>query len=155
MSNTSRSRVSGLEAHLGYWLRFLSNHVSHAFKVKVERHGVTVAEWVVLRALLDERGIKPRALTRKLGLTPGTVSKLLDRLSVKGLVVVRDDVSDGRAQVVTLSAAGRRLVPKLAALADQNDAETFGHLSAEQRSALVSTLKSLVDRLGLEGTPVD
>jgi hypothetical protein len=42
--------VSQLEAHLGYWLRAVSNHVSHAFKMKVETHGVTVAEWVVLRA---------------------------------------------------------------------------------------------------------
>ena len=26
--------VSELEAHLGYWLRFVSNHVSHSFQKK-------------------------------------------------------------------------------------------------------------------------
>ncbi|MBV9497351.1 MAG: MarR family transcriptional regulator [Acidobacteria bacterium] len=158
MSNTSRNspaNVSALEIHLGYWLRFVSNHVSHSFKVKLERHGVTVAEWVVLRALFDESGIKPSAISEKIGLTRGAVSKLLDRLASKSLVAIRADAADGRAQVITLTASGRRLVPRLAALADQNDAETFEHLDDEQRAALLSILKSIVERLDLRAVPID
>jgi DNA-binding MarR family transcriptional regulator len=165
MSSTSRSkpsrkrkainRVSPLEAHVGYWLRFVSNHVSHAFKIKVERQGVTVAEWVVMRALFDEDGIKPSALSETIGMTRGAISKLLDRLATKELVAVRGDTLDRRAQLVTLSASGRRLVPKLAELADENDAETFGHLTAAQRKTLLSLLRSIVDRLGLKSPPID
>jgi DNA-binding MarR family transcriptional regulator len=172
MSSTSRSRsrppgdapggaepgaasVSALDAHLGYWLRAVSNQVSHAFKVKVEGHGVTVAEWVVLRALLDVEGAKPSDLAATLGLTRGAISKLVDRLVAKALVSVRGDARDGRAQLVTLRAAGRRLVPKLAALADENDAEAFGHLDPEAREALLSTLKAIAARLGLQGAPID
>jgi DNA-binding MarR family transcriptional regulator len=147
--------VSGLEAHLGYWLRAVSNHVSHAFQTKVERQGVTVAEWVVLRALFEGDGIKPSELAAKIGLTRGAVSKLVDRLAAKELVSVHSDIRDGRAQIVTLRAAGRRLVPKLAALADQNDAEAFGHLDPAQRASLLATLHGLVEHLGLGGAPVD
>jgi DNA-binding MarR family transcriptional regulator len=147
--------VSHLEAHLGYWLRAVSNHVSHAFKMKVETHGVTVAEWVVLRALFDGDGIKPSDLASKIGLTRGAISKLVDRLVAKDLVSVRSDVQDGRAQILVLRASGRRLVPKLAALADENDAEAFGHLDPEQRAFLLTTLKGLATRLGVRGAPVD
>lgn len=147
--------ISALEAHLGYWLRVVSNHVSHAFKVKVEHQGVTIAEWVVLRALFDHDGIKPSELSEKLGLTRGAISKLVDRLAAKQLVVVRSNTVDRRAQAVALSSSGRRLVPKLAALADENDAETFGHLTAEQRATLLTTLQSIVERLGLERPPLD
>jgi len=148
-------KVSALETHLGYWLRVVSNHVSYAFKVKLERQGVTVAEWVVLRALFDGDGIKPSELAAKIGLTRGAISKLIDRLVAKDLVVVRSDARDGRAQVITLKASGRRLVPKLAALADENDAQAFDDLDPEQRAFLLATLKSIVDRLGLRGAPVD
>lgn len=151
----AQADVSELEAHLGYWLRAVSNHVSQAFKAKVDQHGVTVAEWVVLRALLDGDGVKPSELATALGLTRGAVSKLVDRLVAKGLVSVRADVRDRRAQVLTLKAAGRRLVPMLAALADQNDAEAFGHLDDAQRATLLATLKSLAERLGLRGAPID
>ena len=44
-----RESISTLEDHAGYWLRFVSNHVSHAFMQKVEAKGVTVAEWARLR----------------------------------------------------------------------------------------------------------
>jgi DNA-binding MarR family transcriptional regulator len=151
----NHAEVSALETHLGYWLRVVSNYVSHAFKTKVEQLGVTVAEWVVLRALFDGDGVKPSELAVTIGLTRGAISKLLDRLVAKDLVAVRGDARDGRAQVVTLRPSGRRLVPKLAALADENDAQAFGYLDRAQRAQLLSTLKGIVDHLGLRGAAVD
>ena len=43
--------VSELTQHIGYWMRFVSNHVSHAFMLKVEAQGVTVAEWAAMRQM--------------------------------------------------------------------------------------------------------
>jgi DNA-binding MarR family transcriptional regulator len=151
----SRAETSPLEAHIGYWLRFVSNHVSHAFKMKLAQHGVTVAEWVVMRALFDNHGLRPSEISNSIGLTRGAVSKLLERLANKGLLVRRGDVDDHRAQVVALTASGRRLVPKLAALADHNDAEMFGHLDAKDQKSLLSLLRGIVAFHGLEGVPID
>ena len=44
-------------------------------------------------------------------------------------------------------------LPKLAALADQNDAEFFGHLSAEKREALMESLKEIAFRHDLKDFP--
>ena len=153
--NAKQGSVSELQAHLGYWLRAVSNHVSYAFKTRVEAQGVTVAEWVVLRALFDQDSIKPSDLAAKVGHTRGAVSKLVERLKTKDLVSVRSDVRDGRAQVVALKTSGRRLVPKLAALADENDSEAFGHLDPVQRTALLATLKGLAEHFGLNEAPVE
>ena len=78
--------ISPLTAHLGYWLRFVSNHVSHAFRRKVEDHGVTVAEWVVLRELLRTGDANPSQIADGLGMTRGAISKLVERLVAKKLV---------------------------------------------------------------------
>lgn len=147
--------VSNLESHAGYWLRLVSNHVSHAFRLKVESRGVTVAEWVVMRALFDSGGVNPSQLAESIGLTRGAVSKLVDRLAAKGFVACRSEKQDRRFQVVNLTAAGRGLVPTLATLADQNDREFFGHLSAARRTELVATLKSIVQHRDLKGAPVE
>jgi DNA-binding MarR family transcriptional regulator len=56
---------------------------------------------------------------------------------------------------VKLAESGRRLVPVLAALADKNDAEFFGHLSAEQLAKLMETLKEIANRRLLRSIPVD
>lgn len=146
---------SSLESHLGYWLRFVSNHVSHAFRLKVETHGVTVAEWVVMRAIFDVDAIHPSRIAETIGMTRGTVSKLVNRLSGKGLAVCRADKADRRFQTVALSASGRKLVPALASLADQNDREFFGGLCERERKTLFAVLKGIVQDQGLSAIPVD
>jgi DNA-binding MarR family transcriptional regulator len=145
--------VSPLDAHLGFWLRFVSNHVSHAFQRKVEAHGVTVAEWVVLRQLLALGEVPPSRLADVMGMTRGGVSKLVERLHAKKLVSRSAGRDDKRFQSVGLTAAGRKLVPNLAALADANDAEFFGHLTDDQRDAVTDILKDVVRRHGLKDIP--
>jgi len=150
-----RRPVSGLEAHVGYWLRYVSNHVSHAFGVKLEAHGVTVAEWVVLRSLLGVEATTPSRLAETLGMTRGAVSKLVDRLTAKGLVVCEAKASDRRFQSLSLTPAATALVPKLAAAAGRNDDEFFGHLGPERRAELIALMKEVVRLRGLSKVPVE
>lgn len=147
--------ASELTAHLGYWLRQVSNHVSQAFARKVEAQGVTVAEWVLMRQLLDEEALAPSRLAERMGMTRGAISKLADRLIAKSLVARAADPEDGRAQTLALTAAGRALVPRLAALADANDAEFFDHLAPEDRTALFRILRKIVEKRRLKSLPID
>lgn len=147
--------ASDLTAHIGYWLRYVSNHVSQAFARKVEAHGVTVAEWVLMRQLLDETALAPSRLADRMGMTRGAISKLADRLIAKSMLVRAADPKDGRAQTLALTPTGRALVPKLAALADANDAEFFAHLAPEDRAALFRILGEIVEKRGLKSLPVD
>jgi DNA-binding MarR family transcriptional regulator len=146
--------VSNLTAHLGYWLRFVSNHVSQAFARKLEVEDVTVAEWAVLRSLYGEDAIAPSRLADQMGLTRGAISKLADRLGAKGLVEREENKDDGRAQTLRLTPAGLGLVPSLSALADQNDAEFFDHLTSDERTSMERILRAVVERRGLKATPV-
>jgi DNA-binding MarR family transcriptional regulator len=149
------TRVSALEDHLGYWLRFVSNQVSHAFSLKLAARDVTVAEWVVLRELYDKDSMVPSALAERLGMTRGAISKLADRLVAKALVTRVSAGQDRRYQQIALASAGRALVPQLSALADQNDAEFFGHLTSADRAALERVTKDIVRRRGLRTIPIE
>jgi DNA-binding MarR family transcriptional regulator len=147
--------VSDLRVHVGFWLRFVSNHVSHAFARKLHLSGVTVAEWVVMREMFDNEETSPGMLAEGIGLTRGGVSKLVDRLVGKGLVTRRERADDRRFQSVSLTAAGRRMLPQLAALADDNDEEFFHPLSAKERAALIATMKKLVQANDLQTLPTE
>ncbi|HUB25629.1 MAG TPA: MarR family transcriptional regulator, partial [Tepidisphaeraceae bacterium] len=95
--------VSELEKHLGYWLRFVSNHVSHAFMQKVEAKGVTVAEWAVMREMLEAGPVNPSQLAERLGMTRGAISKLIERLYHKEFVMRAGSNEDRRYQSVALT----------------------------------------------------
>jgi len=149
------NEVSPLTTHTGFWLRFVSNYVSHSFARKLAGSGVTAAEWVILREMYETASTSPSLLATATGLTRGATSKLIDRLFHKRLVTRTEDAADRRYQNVTLTAAGRALVPKLSAIADLNDEEFFSQLSASERQRLVATLKKLVTLNNLNKIPTN
>ncbi len=148
-------QLSHLEDHLGYWMRIVSNHVSSSFKKKLESCEVGVAEWVVLRHLNERNTLSPGILAEMTGMTRGAISKLLDRLFHKRLIERIESSKDRRFQEVKLSEKGKNLLPQLAALADANDNEFFGHLSKEQKKQLIKILKEMVNVHQLNQIPIN
>jgi DNA-binding MarR family transcriptional regulator len=151
-----RIEASQLTAHIGFWMRLVSNHVSYAFARKVEASGVTVAEWVVLREMYGgDDTTSPSAVADLTGLTRGAVSKLISRLLAKKLVTRKESASDRRYQDIQLTPAAIALVPKLARLADENDDEFFAVLSKAERKSLTATLRKIASHHQLTKVPVE
>jgi len=151
---TKKTDVSELTHHIGYWMRLVSNHVSHAFMLKVEAQGVTVAEWAAMRQMFATGPANPSQLAEQMGMTRGAISKLIERLCAKGMARRTASGSDRRYQSVSLTAKGEKLVPALARLADKNDDEFFGHLTDEAHDVLVRLLRDMVQRHGWIDVPV-
>jgi len=148
------SSAADLKSHIGFWLRYVSNHVSYAFARKLEGQDVTVAEWVLMRELHDVEAAAPSHLAERLGMTRGGITKLADRLIAKSLISRKTSLTDGRAQTLALTAKARRLVPELAELANQNDTEFFDDLKQSDREHLLRILKHIVERRGLKTLPI-
>lgn len=147
--------VSDLKAHIGFWMRMVSNHVSYAFARKLQNTGVTVAEWVVLREMYGRDDATPSQLADLTGMTRGAISKLIDRLVEKKLVNRAERTDDRRYQDIALTSAGMRLVPSLATLADNNDREFFSVITAAEHAALIATLKKIAQRHDLRTLPTE
>jgi DNA-binding MarR family transcriptional regulator len=147
--------VSGLEAHVGYWLRRVSNAVSGEFARSLHERHTSAAEWVLLRHLYDREQASPGELAEASTMTRGAVSKIVDKLQSKGWIKTRANPEDNRGQLLSLTAAGRRTVPELAEIADQKDAQFFACLDAGERSALRRLLRKLAERHRIRDVPVD
>lgn len=147
--------VSDLTEHLGFWLRMVSNHVSHAFAGKLTAKGVTVAEWCLMRTLYGEPPTPPSRLADAMGMTRGAITRLADRLIAKALVSREASASDGRAQTLALTKQGVDLVPELAALADRNDADFFDCLTGHERATLERLMRRLAKRGHMAAMPID
>ena len=66
--------VSDLKSHIGFWMRIVSNNVSHSFARRLESSGVTVAEWVVLREMYGgDATTTPGKIAELTGLTKGAI----------------------------------------------------------------------------------
>ncbi|MBU0799959.1 MAG: MarR family transcriptional regulator [Alphaproteobacteria bacterium] len=144
----STKNIATLESHLGYWLRCLSNSVSGSFAARLERHDITVAQWVVLRTLYDRDTVSLNEAALLVGVDKSSLSRMMDRLLDKKLITRKTDKQDRRAQRLALTAAGRKIVPVLAREADENDSEFFKALTAPQRRELLSLVHIVLDAQG-------
>ncbi|WP_217429813.1 MarR family winged helix-turn-helix transcriptional regulator [Sphingomonas bacterium] len=133
----------------------MSNAVSQDFARRLEREGVTVAEWAFLRSLYGVGPIAPSVLAETMGMTKGAISKLADRLLAKELIERADNPDDKRAHTLSLTEAGRDKVPVLAAIADAIETDYFSVLAPGERDALRRILSILADRRGLSNIPIN
>ncbi len=135
---------SKLEDHIGYWLRCLSNFVSETFAQRLERHGVSVAQWVVLRTLFDAESVTLNEAAELVGVDKSSLSRMIERLVGKGWVD-RVPGTDRRSVQLSLTGEARQLVPRLARVADENDADFFDTLSPAKRQEFLAMIRQVLD----------
>jgi DNA-binding MarR family transcriptional regulator len=147
--------VSGLEAHLGYWLRRVSNVVSGEFARSLSSRQVSVAEWVLLRDLWELNQATPGEMAERLTMSRGAISKIVDKLQAKGWIRSRIKPEDNRVQLLSLTRAGLRAVPELADIADRNDQKFFACLDGEERAVLRQLLSKVAGHHHMREIPVE
>lgn len=141
-SKSDRPR-STLEAHLGYWLRLVSNEVSHTFERALQKRSISVAEWVAMNQLAVGTGLTPAKLAATMGMTRGAISKVLDKLDSKKLISRSTSPLDSRVQLLSLTQQARRILPQLTSIADGNDMYFFAALDPDEKAALRKLLRKL------------
>lgn len=106
--------------------------------------GMTIAQAATLETLRLEGPLRMGELGRRLGITPSTLTRNLQRLLDAGYLKREADDDDGRAAVVTLTASGRKQADKLERQEEWFAGEILGHIDAEQRDAVVARLGELL-----------
>ena len=141
---------SGLQDHTGYWLNRLRGVVHARFEAALAEHGVTVAQWSVLITVYREDAVTPLEIARFIDVDPGSLTRLLDRMEDKDLVRRLPVDGDRRSIRIALTPRAAALAPRLAALADANDATFFNVLPAEELRDFRRALAQLLRTQGVE-----
>jgi MarR family transcriptional regulator, 2-MHQ and catechol-resistance regulon repressor len=132
-------RVSGV--HI--WLILMK--AFHSIDARVSRSlresQLGDSDFRVLEALLHKGPMPVNTIGEKVFLTSGSISTAVDRLLKRGLVVRLDNKDDRRVRIVELTAKGQKLISKLFSAHAQEMEALASVLSAEERSALVESLK--------------
>jgi DNA-binding MarR family transcriptional regulator len=87
-------------------VRMLGRVISGLYQEQLDAHGLTVAQFNILTALVLSRGMSPGALSARLRLEKSTISRNLRLMVDNGWARV---VGRGRSQQVTPTAEGERL----------------------------------------------
>ncbi|MBA2679656.1 MAG: MarR family transcriptional regulator [Ktedonobacteraceae bacterium] len=117
-------------------IKRLTHALAETFAEQLRRHGITLAQWGVLRHLWEHEGRSQVELQTLLRVEAATITGLLQRLERYGLIYRQADEHDKRMQRVFLTNEGRALAPKVRHLAEDINLQAFGDFSPEEHHQL-------------------
>jgi MarR family transcriptional regulator, 2-MHQ and catechol-resistance regulon repressor len=119
------------------------NAVGRHAEADIARHGLSPGEFAILEALYHKGPLLLGELQRKILVSSGGVTYLVDRLEAAGLVERRECADDRRARYGALTADGtalmERIFPDHAAAVEQ----AVSGLTAEEKRQAIGLLKRL------------
>ncbi len=129
----------------------LARHIERRLGENFAAHGIE--EWMydvlaTLRRIGPPHELCAGDLVERTMVTTGAITNRVDRLAERGYVERRPDPGDRRKVVVRLTPAGLAKVDEVAGPHLAIEDELLAPLSARQREALASTLRTLLLHLG-------
>jgi len=118
-----------------------------AFEVYSSAHvrslGLTPAQFDIVATLGNTQGMTTRQLGEKTLITKGTLTGVVDRLTDKNLVRRVALPSDGRCQIVQLTARGEKLFARIFPAHLAHMERAFAKLSQKELNGMTESLRRL------------
>jgi DNA-binding MarR family transcriptional regulator len=125
--------------------RYLAVHhrMFRAVNDEMSGCGLSIARTKVLRRLHEQGPARQNSLATDFGLSPHSITDIVDGLERAGLAERRPDPTDRRAKLVAITEAGEACLDVATATRERALTQIFGALSDEDRSTLLRLLDSL------------
>jgi DNA-binding MarR family transcriptional regulator len=132
-----------LDSYLPYLLNRAGTRIATSFGEEVRPLGATLQIWRVLAALRERDGRRMGDLSSTTSIEVSTLTRLVDNMEKKGLVIRRRDPEDARAIVLHVSAAGRRLTQRILPIAERYERVALQGFDAREAKVLKEALRRL------------
>lgn len=99
----------------------------------------------LLMMVLDNPGVQPGSIAEEMQLTPSTITRLIEKLEEKKLVV---RTTEGKITNVYATPKGKELLPKMKHCMEDFYKQYTSILGAEESMRMVQNINKLTDKLG-------
>lgn len=154
-TNASTRAPSGfVSSYLLYLLAAASDAASKQFHTRVRDMGLRIPEWRVMACLYDQDGLMITQLAHYALMEQSRITRIVDQMESRGLVIRRNDKDDGRRVRIYLTAEGQTLSNVLVEAAKAHELQLLSGLSEADAARIKPALLALLG--SLEGsTPVN
>lgn len=136
-----QEHIEKLLDNLGRFKRVMHGGFQHA----CDKLGLSPAQFEALQMIYHGQPLPPKELAKKLSLTPGAVSQLLESLSAAGMIERSHSATDRRVQYVSLSQDGKHRLDTFQASRRQLLTESFDALSDHELTTYIKVQEKLLN----------
>lgn len=129
-----------LHRSLGFMLSVTSRKVTLLVAHRLKEYGISPEQWSVLYHIADRDAMLQKEIAERSGKDRPTVTRILDVLESKGLIVKKAGTSDRRSVHVYATDKGKELISATAAIEEAACNEIKDRLGAEPYEQLLGLL---------------
>lgn len=112
---------------------------------------ITKTQWLILRFLWKNGGSTIGQLAERLEVRSSSMSQMIDRLELAGMVYREPDKYDARTRIVNLTEAGRETITRMKNAQVELLSGPFNELTLEEQVTLVEIMKKMTSYLKPQG----
>lgn len=131
----------------GHLLRRAQQYANDLHSTGVGANGPTPRQFEVLHVVSRNKGISQTDLVRATGIDRSTLADMIARMLKKGLLSRSRDKDDGRANNVSLTPSGQRMLSSASAAVNRADTQTLAVMPKAQQAAFMKALGAYADAL--------
>lgn len=139
---------------LGRFLWFAAGATSALSQKMLDRHGLSLAHWIILTALWQKDGLLISEIAAFYRVKAPAASRIVDRMANRGLVERRRDPNDRRAARVYLTDKARGMAHLVDFYRDVNDRLLEG-FTEEEAGHLIRMLERIAENANASLTQDD
>lgn len=141
----SKSSPPDIQRELGYLVGSLASAMRTGLNQELASFNISSAQWAILEACHDGEADTLTSLSRVIPIDAASISRQVDRLVRTGLVQRRRSTRDRRLVRLSLTDAGKRLVPVLAERVQANNAKFLAGIAEHEQHAMLRTIQRMLE----------
>ena len=136
-----------LKGSPGHLLRRAQQYAHDLYSKEVGASGPTPRQFEVLHVVSQNPQLSQTDLVRHTGIDRSTLADMIARMIKKGLLSRKRTKEDARANAVSLTPAGRRILKAADTKVNKSDRDVLTVLPKTQQTAFMKALKAYADAL--------
>jgi len=144
VNNSNNDEQSGLEGQVGHLLRRVFHNARNRMKQKIAFTGLSPMQTAAMTSLKLKGPTSQNKLGRRIGMEPGNVHGLVDRLVKKGMITSTQTDEGLGYHILNLSDEGETVVNAVIPLGVEASKETLEPLTKEEQEKFLEYLRRLL-----------
>lgn len=133
-----------LELNAGYLLRRAFQRARKGMLNRISKYKLTPMQTAALHALVENGPTSQNKLGRYIGMEPGNVHGLVERLTKKDLIKISRDETDARHYVVELTGHGKEVASEIIPLRYLASEDILAPLNGQEKKRFLQLLSRLI-----------
>ena len=135
--------VSKHSDFIGYKVYSMQRLLHRVLEISFKQYGITPGQWNLLNQLDQAGALSQRKLAEQTKKEQATITRYLDTLERKGLIVRTRDANDRRAHVITITDEARKLLHQVEPIAEEASSKLVEEISPEEIEMFLHVVEKL------------